>query len=231
MSPSLASLTSAAAKRRADAVLVVPVGATEQHGPHLPLSTDTDIAVALCRRVAVQVPDAIIAPPIAYGASGEHQEFAGTLSVGRAATELLLLELGRSATETFRRVVLVSSHGGNAEPVTRATRRLRQEGRMVMSWQPRLGGDAHAGRAETSIMLALDPARVRSSDAAAGNPAPLAELWPMLRSGGVRAVSASGVLGDPSGASAAEGRRLLEAAAADLVAAVRGWIAEVAEVA
>ena len=104
--------------------------------------------------------------------------FAGTLSIGRSATELLLVELGRSATETFERIVLVSSHGGNAEPVARATRRLRHEGRAVMSWAPRFAGDAHAGRAETSIMLALDPARVRRSDGVAGNTAPLTELWP-----------------------------------------------------
>ena len=127
--------------------------------------------------------------------------------------------------------MLVSSHGGNAEPVARATQRLRHEGRAVMSWGPRFGGDAHAGRAETSIMLALDPARVRRSDAVAGNTALLTELWPVLRSAGVRAVSANGVLGDPAGASAAEGRRLLDAAAGDLVAAVRGWVADGAAVA
>ena len=100
-----------------------------------------------------------------------------------------------------------------------------------MSWGPRFAGDAHAGRAETSIMLAVDPARVRRSDGVAGNTAPLTELWPRLRSGGVRAVSANGVLGDPAGASAVEGRRLLAAAAGDLVAAVRRWVADGAAVA
>ena len=117
------------------------------------------------------MPATVVAPPVAYGASGEHHGFAGTLSIGRSATELVLLELGRSATETFERIVLVSSHGGNAEPVARAARRLRHEGRAVMSWAPRFAGDAHAGRAETSIMLALDPARVRRSDGVAGNTA------------------------------------------------------------
>ena len=232
MSELLASLTSPDAQRGgANALLAVPVGATEQHGPHLPLSTDTDIAVALCRRLAAAVPATVIAPPLAYGASGEHHGFAGTLSIGRSATELVLLELGRSATETFERIVLVSCHGGNAEPVARATRRLRHEGRAVLSWGPRFGGDAHAGRAETSIMLALDPGRVRRSDGVPGNTAPLSELWPRLRSGGVRAVSANGVLGDPAGASADEGRRLLDAAAGELVAAVRGWLADGAAVA
>jgi creatinine amidohydrolase len=64
-----------------------------------------------------------------------------------------------------------------------------------------------------------------------GNTAPLSELWPRQRSEGVRAVSANGVLGDPVGASADEGRRLLDAAAGELVAAVRAWLADGAAVA
>ncbi len=81
----------------AGAVLAVPVGSTEQHGPHLPLSTDTDIAVALCDRLAAARPDVLVAPPVGYGASGEHAGFPGTLSIGLGALELLLIELGRSA--------------------------------------------------------------------------------------------------------------------------------------
>lgn len=224
MTASLCDLTWPEAEaRRAAALLAVPVGATEQHGPHLPLSTDTDLAVALAHRLAASVDDVVVAPPVAYGASGEHAGFAGTLSIGVEATEQLLIELGRSARASFARLLLVSTHGGNAEPVARAVRRLREEGSSVMAWSPRLGGDAHAGFVETSLMLALEPARVRDHEHVGGNATPLHELWPALRSGGVAAVSASGVLGDPADASAEAGRRLLDEAVDDLVAAVRDW--------
>jgi mycofactocin system creatininase family protein len=220
----LVSLTSAEVAARSSSLLAVPVGSTEQHGPHLPLSTDTDVAVALARSLASRRTDVLIAPAVAYGSSGEHDGFAGTLSIGAAATELVLVELGRSALPgSFRRLLLVSAHGGNAGAVTAAVRLLRSEGRDVRAWSPRWGGDAHAGRTETSVQLALDPARVRSALAAAGNTAPVGSLLPALRSGGVRAVSPNGVLGDPAGASAAEGSALLDAAVDDLCAFVEGW--------
>ncbi|HYB88336.1 MAG TPA: mycofactocin biosynthesis peptidyl-dipeptidase MftE [Streptosporangiaceae bacterium] len=221
----LATLTSpeVADLAAAGALLAVPVGATEQHGPHLPLATDTDLAVALCARLAGARPGVLAAPPLAYGASGEHQEFPGTLSIGTDATELVLVELCRSATRAFSRVLLVSTHGGNAEAVRRAERRLRAESRDVLAWLPGWEGDAHAGRAETSLELALAPARVRLGRAVAGNTRPLAELMPQLRRSGVRAVSPNGVLGDPAGASAAEGAALLGRLAADLLAAVDAW--------
>jgi len=199
-----------------DALLAVPLGATEQHGPHLPLSTDTDIAVALCADLAERRADVLVAPALAYGSSGEHAGFAGTVSIGQAATELVLVELCRSACETFGRVVLVCAHGGNAEPLARAVARLRGEGREVSAWGPSWRGDTHAGRVETSVMLALDADRVALDRAAPGATAPLPELIDALRAEGVRAVAPNGVLGDPAGASAAEGRELLAAAAADL---------------
>jgi mycofactocin precursor peptide peptidase len=207
------------------ALLAVPVGATEQHGPHLPLGTDTDIAAALARRLAERVPDVLVAPALPYGSSGEHQGFPGTLSIGQSAVELVLVELGRSATETFSRIVFVCGHGGNAQPVARAVRQLQAEGRDACAWAPSASwrGDAHAGRTETSIMLALHPDRVELPLAAAGDPRPLPELMPALRAGGVIAVSPNGVLGDPTGASAAEGARLLATAADDLAAAVLAW--------
>jgi mycofactocin precursor peptide peptidase len=206
-------------------MVILPVGSTEQHGPHLPLSTDTDVAVALAAALARARPDVLVAPPVPYGSSGEHAGFAGTLSIGAAATELLLVELGRSAAGTARRLLLVSAHGGNAEPVNRAVRLLRSEGRDVLAWSPAWRGDAHAGRTETSVQLALDPGRVRAAEAAAGNTAQLGTLMPVLSRDGLRAVSPNGVLGDPAGASAAEGDALLAAAAADLVATVARWTA------
>jgi mycofactocin system creatininase family protein len=208
----LESLTSAAAT---GSLLVVPLGATEQHGPHLPLGTDTIVASAL----AASVRDAVIAPALPYGSSGEHAGFPGTLSIGQAALRLVLVELVRSSSSSFARVLFVSAHGGNAEPLAAAVRELRSEGREVWAWSPRWEGDAHAGRIETSLMLALAPELVGSTRDA-GNVTPLVALMPQLRAEGVRAVSPNGVLGDPSGASAGEGRSLLDAATEDLRAFV-----------
>jgi creatinine amidohydrolase len=226
----LGDLTWPEAKRLAasGAALAVPVGSTEQHGPHLPLSTDTDVAVALAARLAARRGDVIVAPPVGYGSSGEHAGFAGTISIGQQALELMLTELGRSAGETFGRLLLISGHGGNLEAAVRAVARLRAESRDVLLWMPGRAvadaPDAHAGRTETSLQLALDPGRVRAGLAEPGNRAPLAELMPVLRSSGVRAASPNGVLGDPAGASAAEGGRLLGLLEADLVAAVAAWL-------
>jgi creatinine amidohydrolase len=211
------------AVRSPDLVLAVPVGSTEQHGRHLALSMDSDLAVALCRGLAVRRSNVLVAPLLPYGSSGEHADFPGTLSIGQVALESVLVELGRSASATFRRIVFVSGHGGNAEPLRRAVDRLRQEGRDARGFAPSWVGDAHAGRIETSLALALDPDRVRLSEAAPGDTRPLADLLPLLRSAGVRAVSASGVLGDPGGADAVEGAALLERLVADLVSAGNAW--------
>jgi creatinine amidohydrolase len=201
-------------------VLAIPVGSTEQHGPHLPLSTDTDIAVALAEALSRRASNVVVAPALAYGASGEHSDFPGTLSIGHGPLELLLLELCRSASTTFARVLLVSTHGGNSETVYRATERLQREGLDVVAWVADWDGDAHAGRIETSLMLALNTERVDLARAEAGNTDPLPQLMPLLRTIGVRSVSPNGVLGDPSGASVDEGHRLLEDAVRCLALAV-----------
>lgn len=221
----LADLSSpdVAAQAASGAILAVPLGATEQHGPHLPLSTDTDIATALCDRLAAERPDVLVAPALPYGSSGEHAGFAGTLSIGQAATELLLVELGRSACETFRRLLFVSAHGGNAASVTRAVATLRTESRDVSVFEPRWQGDPHAGRPETALQLALRPAKVHMQKAIPGDNRPLTELLPALRKGGVRAVTDTGILGDPTGATADEGRNLLDDLTAQLRAHVRDW--------
>jgi mycofactocin system creatininase family protein len=214
--------TGRAASRRP--LLAVPLGSTEQHGPHLPLDTDTRVASALAGGLARRRDDVLVAPALPYGASGEHAGFPGTLSVGTAALEHVLVELVRSAADLCRGAVLVCGHGGNLDAVDGAVRRLTAEGRAVLAWMASVpGGDAHAGRTETSLMLALHPRLVRRGRARAGDTRPLADLMPVLRAGGVAAVSANGVLGDPAGASAAEGEGLLAALLDDLEAAVAAW--------
>lgn len=203
-------------------VLLVPVGSCEQHGPHLPLDTDTRIAVAVSEAVAALRSDVVVAPALAYGASGEHQHFAGTLSIGTAALGAVLVELGRSAfpvaasRHPFCRLVFVNGHGGNHQALQAAVELLAGEGRPVSAWWPRIpDGDAHAGRVETSLLLALAPDAV-GPERPVGATAPLADLLPAMQSGGVVAVAADGVLGDATGASAAEGRTVLDALVQDL---------------
>jgi mycofactocin precursor peptide peptidase len=203
-------------------MLAVPLGSCEQHGPHLPLDTDTRIAVRLADRLAQERDDVIVAPPLAYGASGEHAGFAGTLSIGQEALLLVVVELVRSA-DAFAGVVLVNAHGGNAAALAEAVSILTAEGRRALSWAPAIDGDAHAGRTETAALLALAPSTVRLERAEPGAVAPLAELMPALRAGGVASFAPNGVLGDPSGATPDEGRRLLDAMSDSLVAAVDRW--------
>jgi mycofactocin system creatininase family protein len=210
--------------------VVVPVGATEQHGPHLPLDTDTRIATAVAHAVVITLTSSpalgelLVAPAVAYGASGEHQDFAGTVSIGTAALEELLVQFGRSVCDWAQRVVFVNGHGGNLPALAAAMRRLRAEGRDAV-WCPCTvpDGDAHAGHTETSILLHLSPETVRISECRPGNVAPLRELMSTLRRGGVAAVSEVGVLGDPTTATAAAGGRLFSQMVDTVAARVRRW--------
>ncbi|WP_193046230.1 mycofactocin biosynthesis peptidyl-dipeptidase MftE [Mycolicibacterium baixiangningiae] len=196
--------------RDTSTALIVPVGSTEQHGPHLPLDTDTRIATAVAREVAHSLaPSWSLAPAVGYGASGEHESFPGTISIGTAALRLLLVEFGRSASNWASRVVFVNGHGGNAEALAGATALLRYEDRDV-AWCPCVAkdSDAHAGHTETSVLLYISPGDVHIDHWQRGNTAPLRELMPQLRQGGVAAVSEVGVLGDPTTATGTDGARL-----------------------
>ncbi|EFC83042.1 Creatininase [Parafrankia sp. EUN1f] len=228
-------------------LVLVPVGSCEQHGPHLPLTTDTTIAVAVAegaaehlrqhqhlRQHGAAVP-VLVAPPVIYTASGEHQGFPGTMSIGTQALRLLLVELVRSMRDWSGPIVFVNAHGGNLRGLAEAVSQLRHEGHDV-AWLASGAGrdsasrgsaghddaghddagrdaatDSHAGFTETSLMLHLAPEQVRMRRAQPGNTAPLAELMPAIAAGGVAAVAPSGVLGDPTAASARAGEELLRA--------------------
>lgn len=198
-------------------LVLVPLGSIEQHGPHLPLDTDTTIAVAVAEGVAREAPSSWggtwVAPPISYGSSGEHQPFSGTASVGTDALTHVVVELARSMRTWAQRVVVVNAHGGNVAALNAAI------GLAEFEWVPCATEevDLHAGFTETSLMLHLRPESVRLDRAEAGNPQPLSEILPAMMTGGVAAVSPNGVLGDPAGATAAEGERVLKAMVAEVV--------------
>jgi creatinine amidohydrolase len=193
----------------------------------LPLGTDTFVAVALAQRLAERDPAIVVAPPIGISASGEHAGFPGTLSIGTDVTAAVLVEVVRSA-EWAAGTVIVNGHGGNVEAVEWAVATIRDEGRNVLAWWPRLpDSDAHAGRTETSLMLAIEPSLVDMRCASRGEVRPLAQIADELRTGGIRSVSPSGVLGDPRDATLEHGRDLLDILTDDLVTAVdearRSW--------
>lgn len=211
-------MTTSAELRSTRFVLLVPVGAHEQHGPHLPLDTDTRIAVEVCRRAADRLRWVRVGPALAVSASDEHAGFAGTLSLGTELTADVIVAIARSAsanTPACSGTVFVNAHGGNHDVPALAGSAL--PGAAVAFWSLPPGTDLHAGRTETSMMLAIDPDAVRIERAEAGDRRPLAEILPAMRTAGVAAVSANGVLGDPSGANADEGEALLARAASELV--------------
>jgi len=213
-------------------ILAVPLGSCEQHGPHLPLDTDTRIASACAVALAERRDDVVVAPAVAVGASGEHESFPGTLSIGTLALETVLVELVRSALPPpgsdrpapFVGVVLVNGHGGNVEAVARAAALLGDEGRAVLVWHPHVpDGDSHAGRTETSLLLHLCPEVVRLDRVEVGSTARWREVGDVVRTEGLAAVTANGVLGDPTAATAREGAAVFDVLAGQVCAAVDAW--------
>ena len=201
---------------KADDRAVVPLGCTEQHA-YLSLSVDSILAerVAVDAAAPSRVP---VFPVQAYGITPYFLAYPGTVSL-RAETYLgIITDILDSLRQTgFRRILFVNGHGGNATAMTRADDVLTRESRRAVVWWPSVpGGDPHAGHVETSLMLALAPGEVHLDRAVAGPVPVMADLVRV----GVQPLSPSGVLGDPTRASAEAGRQLFDELAAQLVAAV-----------
>lgn len=232
--PALASLTTRGVERLlADGPLdvIVPLGALEQHGPHLPLSTDQIIAEALASEAAARSGECAVAPCLPVGVSPHHLGFAGTASVAAETMAEVQADVVSSLlNHGFRCAYVVTGHAGNAGSMAEAERRLAEAfaGRVVsfadwpaqrkavhaaavaMGLDPERVG-THAGHFETSIMCLLRPDLVDSAAAEPGWIGPAAAAGETLRSRGMAALSPIGVVGDPTGASAEAGRAYLGA--------------------
>jgi len=216
-----------AAARDAGALPVLTVGSVEQHADHLPVDTDTLSAyrMALAAAQRCPAPHVLVLPPPSFGFSPHHRAWAGTITLSLETFVGLVTDVAESLQRTgFKRLLIVNGHGGNIAALSRAVGRLRFEGRDV-AWCPCVvaGGDAHAGHAETSVLLHISPAEVLTDQWRAGNGAPLPDLLPSMRRGGVAAVSEVGVLGDPTTATAAEGERMLAEMVDDCLRRIGRW--------
>jgi creatinine amidohydrolase len=174
----LCEMTSPDAGQAAGLVAVLPVGAVEQHGPHLPVTTDTDIVTAIAAAAEQRLPGRVVlCPTLPYGSSHHHRAFAGTLSVGPELFTRLLVDLVLSLEHSgFRRIVVLNGHGGNITPARQALAVLAAEpvAEVVLATYWELAGKAFAGQPpmespalshaceyETSMMLSLHGERVR----------------------------------------------------------------------
>jgi creatinine amidohydrolase len=208
------------------AVACVVLGATEQHGPHLPLGTDTDIGCGLLEHALDAVSDvpAIVMPPITIGASDEHAAFAGTLSLPPSVLIEQLRAYGQAVARAgIRRLVLVNAHGGNTAVIDLAALALRQDLSLLVAkaYYPKFaphpqGPDAeelatglHGGQLETSLMCALRPHHVDLAQARNFEliQAPWAGQAPVAWLG--QDLNPQGVVGRAGEASQAEGETLV----------------------
>jgi len=194
-------------------LLLLPLGAWEQHGPHLPLDTDTVIVNRVVSDVlttdALKNIDIIVAPTIAITASDEHQGFPGTLSTGTQALKDSVVAICRSASWA-RGVCIVNGHGGNADALAAITSALEYEQitHSVWSLPSYVGGDMHAGHTETSLMLHISPDSVRDIPLESGTPF-ASGIVDVMREHGVQGISLNGIIGDASTATASHGEAVL----------------------
>lgn len=215
--------------------VVAAAGSTEQHGPHLPLTTDTLIGTELVAAIVERLGDALQGPTIPFGCSEHHMAFPGTITLERETFKAIVKEYARSiARHGFRTIYFVPSHGGNFAPLAEAVAELggKVERTRVIAFTdlagfldviyasqqpynvtPEVAG-AHAGNTETALVLATRPELARMERVEAGFVGDFnAEAQATVFREGMRALTANGILGDPHGADAARGRDCLNALA------------------
>jgi creatinine amidohydrolase len=236
--PYLSHTQIAALPEKANTVIVLPAGSTEQHGPHLPCSVDATIAAGVIGHALARLPAEIPAyalPPISYGKSDEHLHFPGTVTLDGTTLLETIVQIGESVYRSgFRKLLIVNAHGGQPQVMEMAARELRLRhgdyvvvphfvwrvahaaGRYLSEREKRLS--MHAGHAETAIMLALAPETVRMAEAVANYPPEFDA--PTLSADGrpaaawtARDFGTSGVIGDPLPATAEQGRAILDSLA------------------
>jgi len=191
-------------------IVLLPLGAWEQHGPHLPFDTDTIIIDSVVARALqdskVHTNSFVIAPTIAISASDEHAGFSGTLSTGTEALVQSVIAICRSASWAHG-VCIVNGHGGNADALVRISSALTYEKIQYSIWSlPSYdGADMHAGHTETSVMLHVAPDTVHTDRIERGTIGDASDLVAQMRTSGVAGVAANGVLGDPTTATKEHG--------------------------
>jgi creatinine amidohydrolase len=219
--------------------VVIAFGATEQHGPHLPLATDALIGDHLARLIADRL-DAFVAPTVRIGCSEHHLEFPGTLSVSEGTFHQVVGDIVRSlARGGFRRIVLLPTHGGNFAPLAAALEELGPIDGVEIHALTDLGalfaiaqvgvrehgvplgeGGLHAGEWETSMLMSIHPELVSLDKREAGYTGDMERAVGAIFGAGVHSLTANGVIGDPAQASAEHGARYWETVEAITLRAV-----------
>ncbi len=222
-------------------VALLPVGAIEQHGPHLPLDTDAFDADYLARRVAEACsdPKPLVLAPISYGVSYHHADFNGTVSISNDTLAKLVYEIGMSLSRNgVKKLVIINGHGGNSPALNYAAQMINRDARIFVCVDTgetsdvdiyrivETPNDVHAGEIETSTGLAARPHLVRMERAKKQVPKFSSRYLDFTSKRGVlwyaytRKISPSGVMGDPTKASADKGKKIWEIMIAHLVSLV-----------
>jgi creatinine amidohydrolase/Fe(II)-dependent formamide hydrolase-like protein len=222
-------------------IALLAVGAIEQHGPHLPLDTDTFDADYLARRVAraCSSPAPLVLPSIAYGVSYHHQDFKGTISIRNDTLSRLVYDIGMSAAQNgIKKLVIINGHGGNSPALNYAAQMINRDAHIFVCVDTgetsdvdiyrliKTLNDVHAGEFETSTSLATRPHLVKMDRAARSVPEFSSRYLNFTGKRGIswyaytRKISPLGVMGDPTRADAEKGRKIWEIMIAHLVAFV-----------